>query len=867
MKNIVIARKKYLFLITLTVIVAAAMLFGHWAINRMEGYVTRAGEANMTAVMEQMVQIYDIQAGQVYDQLHNIDSFLFHSPERSVITLDSKFCLNSVAGGREKQLLFVKDNGLVMSLDGKQHYIDVQASTLLMLQQKQRFVQSVTWSADMEKELRYLVALPCEPYFVDGERFTAIGMLYDRSSFDQLLDVSGYGGQAVLFAVDKTGIVTYTNQQDGKYDRNYSLLKHLKTEKDITEAQYENLKQQLDGRKSGVELIKADGTQYYFGYSPLGTSQSELVCIVPTEVLNSSLLEYQWLAMRMIFITVVIVAVLCLALILFISRAVSATQKARYEEENRRIREEAMAALQAEKDRADHANHAKSQFLSSMSHDIRTPMNAIIGFTALAATHLDDKELLKDYLGKISISSEHLLSLINDVLDMSRIESGNLKINEAECSVAVVAHDLRNILLSSVEAKRLDFFIDSIDVEHECVICDKLRVNQVLINIASNAIKYTPVGGRIEVRIAEIPTAPEGFADYEFSVKDNGIGMSAEYVKTIFQPFTRERSTTVSKIEGTGLGMAITKNIVDMMGGSIEVHSEPGQGSEFIVKLRFRTAENRTVITAIPALDGFRALVADDNMDSCSSVTKMLRTVGLRPEWTTSGREAVYRARMAKEENDPFRVYIIDWLMPDMNGVEVVRRIRGDIGGEVPIIILTAYDWGDIEKEAREAGVTAFCSKPLFLSELYEVLRTTGDTLPEQPEEKAPAEQFRGKRVLLADDVELNRIIAAALLQEAGIEVETAENGQGAVDKVAGSQPGYYDLVLMDLMMPVMDGFEATKEIRRLEGALADIPIIAMTANAFDDDRQAALQAGMDDFLAKPVEVEMLYDIMRKYLR
>ena len=479
-----------------------------------------------------------------------------------------------------------------------------------------------------------------------------------------------------------------------------------------------------------------------------------------------------------------------------------------------------------------------------MSHDIRTPMNAIIGFTSLAITHMDNREQLQDYLKKICISSEHLMSLINDVLDMSRIESGNVKINEAECSIPLMVHDLRSILLSAINAKRLDFFIDTIDVEHEDVICDKLRGNQVLINIASNAIKYTPPGGTVAVEISERPNAPNGFADFEFSVKDTGIGMSEEFQKTIFEPFTREDNSTVTTIEGTGLGMAITKNIVDMMGGTITVHSVRGEGSEFTVKLRFRTAKNKKTIAVIPELKGFRALVADDSMDSCSSVTKMLRSVGMRPEWTTSGKEAVFRSHMAIDENDPFKVYIIDWLMPDMNGVEVVRRIRKKIGDDVPIIILTAYDWSDIEAEAKEAGVTAFCSKPLFMSELCAALQAPWAA----PAENAVStgNNFYGKRLLLVDDVELNRELAISILEEVGLEVDTAENGQAALNKVANASPGYYSLVLMDVMMPLMNGYEATKAIRSLENPeQAAIPIIAITANAFEEDRLAAIQAGM----------------------
>ncbi len=515
---------------------------------------------------------------------------------------------------------------------------------------------------------------------------------------------------------------------------------------------------------------------------------------------------------------------------------------------------------------AERANQAKTNFLNNMSHDIRTPMNAIIGFTTLAATHLEEKDRLKDYLSKIMVSSNHLLSLINDVLDMSRIESGRVKIEETECSIPVVMHDLRNILQTDIKSKRLEFFIDTVDVVNEDVICDKLRLNQILLNCMSNAIKYTRPGGTVGIRIIQKENAPAGYADYDFVVRDTGIGMSEEFAQHIFEPFTREENSTVSRIPGTGLGMAITKNIVTMMGGTIKVHSKLGVGSEFTISLRFKTTMESQKRGVLPELDGFRALVADDSMDSCVSVEKMLRTIGLRPEWTTSGKEAVFRAKYATEQNDPYRVYIIDWLMPDMNGVEVVRRIREEIGEQVPIIILTAYDWSDIEQEAREAGVTAFCAKPLFLSELYEVLQNASQTAEQPLIPPIDPEEFAGKKILLVEDVELNREIAATILTEAGIEVTCAQDGQQAVDYMA--DPAHpIDLVLMDVMMPVMDGYEATRAIRALPcPERANTPILAMTANAFDEDVKAALDAGMNGHLSKPLRLESLYEMMREYL-
>lgn len=531
--------------------------------------------------------------------------------------------------------------------------------------------------------------------------------------------------------------------------------------------------------------------------------------------------------------------------------------------------EKAMAAAEQAYIAAEHANQAKTTFLNSMSHDIRTPMNAILGFTALAGTHVDKPELVTDYLGKIMTASNHLLSLINDVLDMSRIESGRMKIEEKECNLSVVIHDLRNMLQADIKDKRLDFFIDTVDVMDENVICDRLRLNQILINILSNAIKFTNPGGAVSFRVIQKDNGKSDYADFNFIIKDNGIGMSEEFSKHVFEPFSREESSMTSSIPGTGLGLAITKNLVDMMNGGIEVESELGKGCTVTVSLRFLKGKHPAQRKGIKNLEGFRALVADDSTDACISTSKMLKVIGMRPDWTTSGKEAVVRAKLASEENDEYKVYIIDWLMPDMNGVEAVRRIRREIGNEAPIIILTAYDWSDIEDEAREAGVTAFCAKPLFLSELYNVLQEA--TEPQAEETVAvkisDLENFKGKRILLVEDVELNREIAETILDEAGIRVETATNGAEAVKIMSRTSPGYYDMILMDVMMPIMDGYEATRRIRKMtDPRIAGIPIIAMTANAFEEDRAAAFDAGMNEHLAKPFRIEALYDVMRKFL-
>lgn len=533
-----------------------------------------------------------------------------------------------------------------------------------------------------------------------------------------------------------------------------------------------------------------------------------------------------------------------------------------------RIEMEKTTILEDALQQANRANKAKSVFLSNMSHDIRTPMNAIIGFTTLALSRIEHTDQVEGYLKKIMTSGNHLLNLINNVLDMSHIESGKMQLSEQLCSLPEILHGLRNIIQADIHSKQLELYMDAIDVQNERIYCDRLRLNQVLLNLLNNAIKYTTAGGIISIKVTEKPGAKEGYANYEFQVKDTGIGMSEDFVSHIFEPFERERNSTISGIQGTGLGMAITKNIVNMMNGSISVTSKQNVGSEFTVSFTFRTSSEEKESPLIPGLQGCRALVVDDDFNTCDSVSYMLQQIGMRAEWTLSGKEAVLRTHQAVMRKDFYSVYIIDWLLPDMNGIEVARRIQKEAGGNVPIIVLTAYNWEDIEDEAKEAGITAFCSKPLFLSELRECLHTitvTEDGNDSGTNKKISA--FHAERLLLVEDNELNQEIAAEILQEAGFSVEIAGNGQIAIEMLEKSTPGYYQLILMDVQMPVMNGYEATRAIRKLKDTqLASIPILAMTANAFEEDKQEALKSGMNGHIAKPINIENLMSALQRIL-
>ena len=569
---------------------------------------------------------------------------------------------------------------------------------------------------------------------------------------------------------------------------------------------------------------------------------------------------------KVMLISSIAVAVVLLTILMLLQKARKAEAAARKAASDT---QELNAKLQVAVEKAESANRAKSTFLSNMSHDIRTPMNAIIGFTTLALSNIDDTDRVKDYLAKTLASSNHLLSLINDVLDMSRIESGKIHLEEVEVNLSDVLHDLKTIVSGQIYAKQLELYMDVMDVTDEDVYCDKTRLNQILLNLLSNAIKFTPAGGTVSVRVRQLAGKVRGCGQYEFRIKDNGIGMSQEFAQKIFEPFERERTSTVSRIQGTGLGMAITKNIVDMMGGTIEVQTAQGKGTEFTVCVPMRAQTEQRPVEKITELEGLKALVVDDDFNTCDSVTKMLVKVGMRAEWTLSGKEAVLRARQSIEMSDVYHAYIIDWRLPDMNGIEVTRQIRS-LHDDTPIIILTAYDWSDIEVEAKAAGVTAFCAKPMFMSDLRETLMSALGQKPADavqgllPEKNA---DFKGKHILLVEDNELNREIAQEILREYGFLVDSAENGAVAVEKVSTAAPGSYDLVLMDVQMPIMDGYTATRKIRALDDpARAKLPILAMTANAFDEDRRNALESGMNGFLSKPIVIDDLVQELRKIL-
>lgn len=529
-----------------------------------------------------------------------------------------------------------------------------------------------------------------------------------------------------------------------------------------------------------------------------------------------------------------------------------------------RMTKRQMSELSKAREEAIHANKAKSEFLSNMSHDIRTPMNGIVGMTAIAITNIDDRARVKDCLKKISLSSKHLLGLINDVLDMSKIENGKLTLNYEQLSLRDTMENIVNIVQPQVKAKNLHFDIFIRNCQIEEVHCDSVRLNQVLLNLLSNALKFTPEGGVVNVYL-EQEASPDG-PDYvrcHFRVKDTGIGMSEDFQRKIFDTFSRENSTTVNKIEGTGLGMAITKYIVDEMGGTIQLKSCLGEGSEFHIILDLEIAK---VLEEDMILPSWKVLVVDNNEDLCRSAVESLKEIGVEGEWTLKGKAAVEMVEKHHRMGDDYKAVLLDWKMPDMDGLEVTKKIRGSVGGDIPILIVSAYDWSDIEDEAKSAGVNGFISKPLFKSNLYLGLNRYIEGMPEQEEKKNEILDFTGKRILLAEDNDLNWEIAEDILSEEGFELERAENGQICVEKFRNSPEGFYDVVLMDIRMPVMNGYDACVAIRGLDRPDVNLPIIAMTADAFSDDVQRCKECGMNEHISKPIDVSRLMRILQEYL-
>ena len=739
-------RKKITRLLLILLIILLSLAGTKYLVGESSKYISENGKSSMEAVVEQIQQTYDLQVSGYYNQLQLVEEFLLHERELSLETDVNKSFFEAWEKESESTLIFLQENGQAISAGGTKMRIDMPSKLLLDLKNGYNIGKLVRLDYDQKKKDGYLVAIPCQEYTINGETYTAIGTVYDHSKLDSMLKLKGYDGKAYLFMLDDDGNITYTNLSGDKYQRNYSLLKHLKGEQGITEEEADLLKKKFDNRESGVALLGKQNP-YYLGYCPIESNNTILVCIVAKGVIDNVLRDYQKTVLCTTTLMAGFILLLFAGLFYSISRLSLADQKAEYEKRKNELHLQTMKEMEAVNQKlkkaknvatealqtAENANKAKTDFLSNMSHDIRTPMNAIIGITSLIRHDAGNKAKVIEYADKIDISSQHLLGIINDVLDMSKIEAGKTVFKYSDFSILDLMQELDTIFHTQIYEKQQTLTIIKENIQHEWVNGDQVHLMQIFSNLLSNAVKYTQEGGEIQFFVEECETKSSVYAKYRFLVSDNGMGMSADFKETIFDPFTRAESSVTNKVQGTGLGMAITKNLVEAMGGTIDVDSELGQGSCFEVLMDLKIAEDRTVALA------------------------------------------------AQEETD---------------------EQDGNI--------------------------------------------------------------LQGMKFLCAEDNELNAEILTELLKIEGAECTICENGEEILKAFEQSAPGDYDMILMDVQMPVMNGYDATKAIRRSSHELAKkIPIIAMTANAFSEDIQHSLAAGMNAHVSKPVEMKVLEKTIR----
>ena len=739
-------RKKITRLLLILIMILLSLVCIKYLISKSKEYISENGKSSMGAVVEQIQQTYDLQVSGYYSQLQLVEEFLLRERELSLETDTNKSFFEAWEKESESTLIFLRENGQAISAGGTKMRIDMPSKFLLDLKNGYNIGKLVRLDYDQKKKDGYLVAIPCQEYTINGETYTAIGTVYDHSKLDSMLKLKGYDGKAYLFMLDDDGNITYTNLSGDKYQRNYSLLKHLKWEQGITEEEADLLKKKFDNRESGVVLLGKQNP-YYLGYCPIESNNTILVCIVAKGVIDNVLRDYQKTVLCTTTLMAGFILLLFAGLFYSISRLSLADQKAEYEKRKNELHLQTMKEMEVVNQKlkkaknvatealqtAENANKAKTDFLSNMSHDIRTPMNAIIGITSLIRHDAGNKAKVIEYADKIDISSQHLLGIINDVLDMSKIEAGKTVFKYSDFSILDLMQELDTIFHTQIYEKQQTLTIIKENIQHEWVNGDQVHLMQIFSNLLSNAVKYTQEGGEIQFFVEECETKSSVYAKYRFLVSDNGMGMSADFKETIFDPFTRAESSVTNKVQGTGLGMAITKNLVEAMGGTIDVDSELGQGSCFEVLMDLKIAEDRTVALA------------------------------------------------AQEETD---------------------EQDGNI--------------------------------------------------------------LQGMKFLCAEDNELNAEILTELLKIEGAECTICENGEEILKAFEQSAPGDYDMILMDVQMPVMNGYEATKAIRRSSHELAKtIPIIAMTANAFSEDIQHSLAAGMNAHVSKPVEMKVLEKTIR----
>ncbi len=702
---------------------------------------------------------------------------------------------------------------------------------------------------DSDQNLVVLVGVPLEHKIPGRENCIALVGELPVSYISETLELEKEGALIYSFVIRTDGSYVVRNSaahRDNYFDRVRNVYEPLDGKS--PEQYIAELEAAMETDTDYFTIVQVSGEKRHLYCSTLPNSIWYLVTLMPYGALNESV---DTLGLRSLRAAAVACAVILITLMLYFIKYIKMSRAQ-------------MQELEEAKKAAEHASRSKSEFLSNMSHDIRTPMNAIMGMTAIATANIDNPQQVQNCLKKITMSSKHLLGLINDVLDMSKIESGKMTLNMEAVSLREVMDGVINIVQSQVKAKHQHFNVSIYNIMSENVQCDSVRLNQIMLNLLSNAIKFTPEGGSISVTLHEEKSPREGdFVRIRLHVKDNGIGMSEEFQKKIFESFSREDNKRVHKTEGTGLGMAITKYIVDAMGGEITVDSKQGAGTEFQVILDLERADETVEEMILP---DWNMLVVDDDRQLCESTVASLKSIGIRAEWVLDGKSAVRVVTQHHLIHSDYHIILLDWKLPDMDGIETARELRRQLGDAVPILLISAYDWSDIEEEARAAGINGFLMKPLFRSTLFYGLRPYIDNVNPRPADENSAPNFANKRVLVAEDNELNWEIANELLQDLGLQLEWAENGQVCVDMFRRSAEGYYDAILMDIRMPVMNGYEATDAIRAMTRPDASLPIIAMTADAFSEDIQRCLEHGMNTHVAKPIDIKEVGRVLKRYL-
>ena len=793
-------------------------------------------------LQEKFSSVIDLRLGQVGEVVAQIPEGGVENREEMLVLLTQGITVRNF-----DYVGFLTGNGTLSKIYGQELEFFNNAEVMEELKTTGHLVGMGTNSAgDKFLLLGQAAAYPVE----EGEESLALVAGVSMEYLNEALFLDENDEQVYSHIIDKKG--NFVIRNGGAYRNSYfERVREVYGEYDgrNVEELVSLLQETMDAEKvySGRVLIEGEERQIYC--SPIANSAGwYLISIMKNDTLNEAVTKLDNIrAAIMIGSSLIILT----AMLFVFYKYFGLTQQQ-------------MRALDKAKEEAVHANKAKSDFLSSMSHDIRTPMNAIIGMTEIGLKSVTDSERVEDCLKKIMLSSKHLLGLINDVLDMSKIESGKMTFHMNRMSLRETLDDIVNIIQPQVKARSQFFDIFIRNILSEEVYCDGVRINQVLLNLLSNALKFTQEGGRIDVHVYQEPSDQgEEYVRTHFEVEDNGIGMSQEFQKKIWDTFSRDSSEQVQKTTGTGLGMAITKRIVELMGGTIELQSELGKGSSFHVILDFRKAES----VEEWKLPEWNVLVVDDNEMLCHSAVSNLEELGIHAEWTLDGKKAIEMIEERHNRKEDYRFVLIDWKMPNMNGLQTIRRIRERIGKSVPVFLISAYDWSEIEEEARNVEIEGFISKPLFKSTLYSYLKHYAEENPDDSEENEnEAPDFTGKRILVAEDIEINWEIANEILSSFGFELEHAENGKICVDMFSASEIGYYDVILMDIRMPVMNGYDATRAIRALTREDKELPIIAMTADAFENDVQVCLQCGMNAHVAKPLDIEELIRTLQKTL-